>query len=797
MIHTLPQLPKQAPSDDFVLSTYRHLASMFQPRNAEYSILRKVFDGDFAAAQQAKALGDAQFQERVKLIYNICNATVRRYMDQLSAPPRIEAIPRGWDDKDLETADKMTKFLEYVYEANDFDKKLMQAGYYQSLLDNAVWHVRPNPDGACKIKLDLGVPDFYYPVVCSDDWNDVRGVIYAFRKFRPGTRNQEGVMSAPEGEAGSVTDICVEWWDRTFYMRYENNVCTARIKHDLGIIPWHKAENIPIPHRFRGQGDVDQAIGLNEYLNMLMSDMADMINYAANPIAVVRGTKVGGVNLPFAPRAVWELERDAQVGFLQWTGAPPSVEAQLIRSIQAIEDTTGVSSPAFGREIPSGTSGSAVRSLMAGFNTRLGTKQTLMGGALVKANTSICAMAERMFPNWEIPVVGELQKDEEPPEMMSGTEVPYGEAPKPRPKLRKKGSKVNYVVKPKEFNGWYKTRMIFPPSDPTASYFQEMDKFAKGIQSKETTMRNMGITNIYDEQARIKAERAEEADYANDLGLAQQGQYVSPAKQEAMAQQDADGLASVLQQIKGAGLGGIAPDGVEDRKRKKDAASAAAKQSTDGTVKGPSEPQTLLAGPQTTPGVQDPVNLSDVMVALRRAANVSGRGAIVGDFVKNGAGDRFQIALENPQDAGAIKIALGPLASKADFTVADFTKPLPADSVNFTDPAKQGQKKKVAEARKVDLLLRVVVLQVEKTNNDATILTVGLSDGKSVVPIGKTNAQRRITAEQGEMLTIHIDGISHKDGKYGLVNPAPVRSPSAISAPHSMADLAKMFERAG
>ncbi len=778
MISSLQQIPDQRPSDDFVLSTYQHLATMFAARNGEYSILRKVFDGDFTGAQQAKALGDAQFQERVKLIYNICNATVRRYMDQLSAPPRIECVPRGWEPKDLEIADKQTKFLEYVYECNGFDKLLMQAGFYQSLLDNAVWHVRPNPAGECKIKLELGVPDFYYPVVCSDDWNDVRGVIYAFRKFSPGAWNQDPMRPPQDGQLGVNTDVVVEWWDRKYYMRYENGKCVSQIQHDLGVIPWHKAENIPIPHRFRGQGDVDQAIGLNEYLNMLMSDMADMINYAANPIAVVRGTKAGGVNLPFAPRAVWELERDAQVGFLQWTGAPPSVEAQLIRSIQAIEDTTGVSSPAFGREIPSGTSGSAVRSLMAGFNTRLGTKQTLMGGALVRANMDICRMAERLFPNWEVPVVGELQSDEEPVEGM---------------KPRRKGSKVQYTVKPKEFEGWYKNRVIFPPSDPTASYFQEMDKFAKGIQSKETTMRNMGITNIYDEQARIKAERLEEAEHANNLGLAQQGQFVSPDQQAAQQANDQAGLQNMVESLKGVMGGG--DKALAERKARRDAASAATKVHGTGEVEGPAAQPLALGGPSATPGNEDPTNLSDVMQALRRAANVSGRGAIVGDIVKNTNAPRFTIALENPQDANAIKIALGPLASKADFTVADFTKPLPQDSVDFTDPSKTGSKKKVAEARKVDQLLRVVVLGVEPTNNDASVFTVGLADGKSVSPIGKTNAQRRITAERDELITIHIDGISQKDGKYGLVNPTVVRSPSAIAAPHSMADLAKMFER--
>ena len=90
--------------------------------------------------------------------------------------------------------------------------------------------------------------------------------------------------------------------------------------------------------------------------------------------------------------------------------------------------------------------------------------------------------------------------------------------------------------------------------------------------------------------------------------------------------------------------------------------------------------------------------------------------------------------------------------------------------------------------------MRVVVLSVERTNNKAYVYTVGLTDGKSVTPIGKTNAQRRMIAEQGELMGISIDGISKTGNKYGLINPTAVKFPGAIAAPNSMSDLARFFE---
>ena len=488
------------PSVDYIRSQYKLLTTIFAQRNSENQTLRKIFDGSFASAQEANTKTGTPFQDRMSLIYNVSNATVRRYMDSMSSPPRIECVPEGFDLEDLELADKRTKFLEYIYHCNNMPMKLMQVAYYQSLLDKAILHCRPAPHLPHKIRIELGVPDFYYPITRGDDWQHPVAIIYGFRTFK-GNNFIRNPMTFQNEEFENV----IEFWDANWVVRINPDGVIAN-RHNLGMIPWYEVHNLPIPHRYRGQGDIDQAVGLNEYLNMLMSAMGEMIAYAAAPIAVVRGTKVGGTNLPFEPRAVWELERDAQVGFLQWSGAPPSVEAQILRTIQAIEDTTGVSSPAFGREIPSGTSGSAVRSLLAGFNTRLGTKQQLLGECLTRLNEGIQCMAEKMYPNWEYRVVGEN---------IRGKEL---------------GKQKMYGVLPREFKGWYRNRVVFPPMDPSQTYFQEVDKWQKGLQSRYSTMKALGVQNVWDELERIRLEHTEKAEQENDMSQARNGQYISPRK---------------------------------------------------------------------------------------------------------------------------------------------------------------------------------------------------------------------------------------------------------------------------
>ena len=709
--------------------------------------MRRVFDGNFASVQEYKTKEGTPFQDRISLIYNVSNATVRRYMDSMSAPPRVECIPEGFELEDIELADKRTKLIEYIYHCNSMPMKLMQVAYYQSLLDKAILHVRPAPHLPYKIKIELGVPDFYYPITRGDDWAHPVAVLYGFRTFKGNNFIRNPMIFQNNQEFENI----IEYWDQNWFIRIEPEKVIV-ISHGLGIIPWYEVHNLPIPHRYRGQGDVDQAVGLNEYLNMLMSAMGEMIAYAAAPIAVIRGTKVGGTNLPFEPRAVWELERDAQVGFLQWSGAPPSVEAQILRTIQAIEDTTGVSSPAFGREIPSGTSGSAVRSLLAGFNTRLGTKQQLLGECLTNLNEGIQCIAEKMFPNWEFRVIGE--------NVSAGKDL---------------GKQRMYGVKPGEFKGWYRNRVVFPPNDPTQSYFQEVDKWQKGLQSRYTTMKALGIQNIWDELERIRLEHTEKAEQENDMSQARKGQYLTPQK----AEEDQQGMEQLMQQL----LGGGGEKAIEQKRAKEVVASEAAKQTATGQV------ESSIVPPKAEPKLMP--NMADIMSQIRKLTTLSGKGAIIGP-----ASSAPIIALENPSDENTIRQALGSLGQGIRFGRLEPDRPLPEDAMPFTPM--QGQKKNQAEVKKLDGYLSVVILGQEQTNNNAVVFSIGvMGDTGSILPIGKTDPQRILKAENGEIIRVQLSGLSRREDngvtKWGIISPKPVRSNIAPVKPSSLKDLQKLW----
>jgi hypothetical protein len=762
--------PKQRPSVDYIESRAQYLRTLYSPRNGEYQVLRRCFDGSFISTQESNARPDGLFNDRMRMVYNMTNASVRRYMDSLSAPPRVEAQPRGVEEADIELADDKSRVLEQIYQENKMPVLLIMAAYYQSLLDSAIFYARPCPEMECGIKIELAVPDNFMPMPMGDDWLDAPYLIYQFRSVGGDDIQIDPLTSRPTAVFNNTT----LYWDKSNYVEVKDGREQLSITHKWGRMPWRRAHNIPIPHRYRGQGDVDQAIGLNSYINMLMSDFADMINYAANPITIVRGSKAGAANLNFGPRAIWELERDGQAGFLQWSGAPPTAEAQILRSIQAFEDMTGVSSPAFGREIPSGTSGQAVRSLLAGFNTRLGTKQQLLGEALADLNTDILLMLEREFPDKEYAIIGEDNS----------------------------GKKVGRTVKPKMFKGFYKNLVTFDPIDPTARFFQEVEKRKEGLQSRYTTMKNLGIKNVSEELDRIRKEKIEDASHENNMGLARTGQFMPGGQPSPYGDGPLD-----LSQL-------LPPQADKDQARKLLGLEAPQRPADQKTPK----PAPLVNADVVSPDTDAPdladtaqrVGIDQIAGLLRPGdgrpqAALRGAVAVIGDTANQGYTEgKINFAISDPADEQAIRQALGKLSQRATFTV----NANPAAQQNAVAIGGGSAKKAPAAPTedkgprvvKADAFLGVIVTDVESTGS-APVYSIAVQDDRgNFIQMGKTFPQRKVVAEQGELITIHIDGLSRRVDaqgakRYAFVKPVPVRPPSPPARPALMSDLDKLFAK--
>lgn len=619
-------MPK--PSPDQIMKWYTDLAGLYSQRNTEYQVLRKVFDAQFVSNQQGTAQKIGEFNDKKQLVYNMINTAVRRFMDEMSAPHRVMAIPRGIDNSDLRIAEKRQAALERMREQENLNVKVIQASYYQGLLDKAIWHVRPNPEKEFKVDVDLVVPESYFPLPLDDNWSEHKAVLIAWKPVdidKQISHQELDPLGEHRQDVQQIDERIVEYWDREWYIRMERGKFTVEIQHDLGFLPYEEAHNIPIPHRHRGQGDADQSVGLNEYLNELMSNQADVLDYLANPIVVVRGSRAGIQNLTWGPRAIWELERDGSAEILTWAGAPPTFEAQILRTMQGIEDNTGLSSPAFGREIPSGVSGEAVRSILAGFNTRVGAKQTLMGASLAHLYKKVQMIWERQFPNAKLQIPGESEAQEE----------------------------GDFLI-PKDMKGFYDNRVIFEPQNESVRVFTEIQKVKEGLQTKVRAMRNLGIPNPEEEMRRINMEKAEEIKLQQQMsamvggggfGMQADGQFGAGAP--------------------GPGFGGRARQPVN--------VSNLPELARQLNASDPGSLATDLGGDADSINrtEQAEIEIRDIFDVLGDE-DTEGRVFIGGELAREGqTAGRFDIIVEQASDAGRVREALGPLAGRANIRVKD------------------------------------------------------------------------------------------------------------------------------
>lgn len=614
--------PRRAPTAEEVLHLYKQMAGVYSQRNQEFTVLRQVFDAQYVSTQQSTSTGKGEFVDKKKLVYNMINTAVRRFMDEMSAPLRMQTIPRGVEKEDIVIAEKRQKALTRCFEENNMGLKVIQAAYYQSLLDKAVWEVTPDPEMEMKVRIDLVLPEAYFPIPSTDNWTMTKAVLVSWKRFDP-TKAVELSNIDPLGQnrdnVNFGEDRVIEYTDDQWFIRWEMGEITQSLHHKMGFLKFDEAHNIPIPHRHRGQGDADQSVGLNEYLNELMSAQANVLAYLAAPIIVIRGSRTGAQNLVWGPGAIWEMERDGSAEILTWAGAPPTFEAQILRTMQGIEDNTGLSSPAFGREIPSGVSGETVRSILAGFNTRVGTKQTLMGFALVSIGKKVQSIWESQFPNVELEIPGEEE-----------------------------GVEDGAILRPKDMKGFYDVRAIFEPQNETVRVFTELQKMEKGVQSKLRTMRNLGIPNPQDEMKRIRLEQEEEMQMQARVNAVAGGGQVGF---------DPTGRFGPQPPPQGNPQVPFNQSGLPEQ-------ALAVAQSNPSPGEDPLAPQ----GRRTN---QQPIEIRDI-IDLVGDEDLKDRAFLAGDIVKEGITEgNFELIATNPTDAQRLREALGPLLSRAKITVKD------------------------------------------------------------------------------------------------------------------------------
>lgn len=470
-----------------MLSRYRDLSVLYSGRNETYRILRKQYQGDLTAVEKRKT-SLSQTQEEPLTVYNLISASAKRFITQIaSSVPSTLAVPKDLSNpKDIDIGSRRGMFLNHVWKQNEIAIKIGEMAWYQSLLGSFPIFVLPKPDSLSGFKITVGIPEFFYPVPKDSSWNEFSAVIYAYHKV--GDKYEYLDFHKIDPQKGSFEDThnnnTIIYMDAIQYIVWQNNKIIEHVRHNLGIIPCVVGKNMPIPATLTSEGDFDQAVAMQEYINEQLLAQGQIIFDFANAPIVVNSSRSVQPNLG---DRLWDLGPDGKAQFLTYPGNSPSQETLFIKSQQAFEDMTAISSPALGRDIPSGTTGPVVSSLLGGFNGVLSLKQLMIGDAIRKVNLIIQQMAEVLYPNRLFPIYPSMSYQ-------------YPQTTILNKKL--------YIV-PSEWGGFYENVVKFPEHENIriAKNNIEITKMQMGLQSRIRTMLNLGIENPMEEIQQIILEQ--------------------------------------------------------------------------------------------------------------------------------------------------------------------------------------------------------------------------------------------------------------------------------------------------
>ncbi len=449
-----------------IIEARRFLEGKYSARDNAFRNLRKFYNADYWSESEVQG---------IKLVYNLLASITDRYTDFMSQPPDWQVIPSDINKEAYAQADRQEKILYSQWEQNNHLVIQSWQANYQSMLGMFGFFVLPNMNDKEKyVRINCVIPDHVLPMPRTDNIHDLEFVLVKGNDY---LANRE--LFEPSQSKSTQKDNVnnVYYFDEQKIICLEDGKEKFRITHNFGFIPVVLGQNHPKPHHIEGIGDLDQAIGMNQYLNELISFEADILEQVSNPKTIITGVN-SDLNLPTGTGAKWILPEGADVKYLTYPGSPPSVEQMFQRVTKAIQEMTNTTGPMF-QDVPSGTTGAAVQSFLSGMQAAMLRKQVAMGASYIRVNEMIFRIIERMFADKEIVVRG--------------------------------SKKVNIFVekfKGREINGNYRNRAIWPAGvlDQGSRTNIEINKLNNRVQSRRTTMENIGIQSVEDEIKRIEAE---------------------------------------------------------------------------------------------------------------------------------------------------------------------------------------------------------------------------------------------------------------------------------------------------
>lgn len=483
---------------DAVLDLHARLRSQWAGRNGEYDLARRRYHGDHWDAETNPAP-----RNRYSLTLNYMKPFVDKSVQLLVGRlPAIQVMPPGVDEAARRLAEQEEGILYGTWEANNAPDVFLKTAWDSFVLRRGLVYVWWDPKEE-RVRFRNIAPEHFFPEY---DGDEIYRAMYVQRRSTEALREQypnhagdivdDDAMNYPyvEGAAlerisakGQTTVFDVFERDGTFHRVMGN----AHINQRL-MLPFNKVPFVEFPcYLVSGETEplnaIDQLVELNQYLDQLFSQHADIISRYANPVILDKNSGQSPESIRRAmgaPGAVIPVKRDGNIEILGWQGNVPAIQDQITFALDALFDLAGKPRSAFGQTV---TNQSGVVTNLALTPTLQSNEyhETIWGRQLSELNEWILAL-------WE--------------ENQSGSQI----------KMRGRfagqtGSTKYYDVQlfGKDIGGWYKNRIKWPSAvrtdDPVyiQNNLQQLQSDPPGV-SLYTYLERAGVEDVEAEIDRIQ-----------------------------------------------------------------------------------------------------------------------------------------------------------------------------------------------------------------------------------------------------------------------------------------------------
>lgn len=508
------------PTAGEVRDLYDDLTGVYAGRNAEYAAARDYYEGGHWDGTNL-VRKDHRYGLVINYLRRIVNDSVR---DVTARMPGIQVMPKDVDPESRRVAEMAEAALYGTWDLNEAQEVLRRVAFNAFLLGRG-WFYYWWDAKAKRVRFVSVVPDNFYPVMDLgrpvEALHVSRRLTRELRKAYPKLRDQitddaatdpmvgrtsrgpasvaGGLMDALDASGGQILDprylgkgytTVIDWYDRDgrWVRLMGDAVWQQNLGYGLGRVPF-----IEVPGSLAGDdiepgSSIADVIELNQYLDQLVSQQADIIAKYANPTIIDEATGQTAESIKRAVQsdgAVLPVKLGSGVRFLNWDGPQPAIMemVELVRSF--IYDIGGRPASSFGQTVTN-QSGVMTNLSLTPTTASAEDRMTMFGEALSQLNADILALYEKFVPGEPLEFRGTR-----PGKRVGAMPVPYGA-----------------VFKARDLNGWYQNEIKWPSvlrTDDPVYVQNELSKMTAQppVQSVYTTLENLGIEDAEAELDRI------------------------------------------------------------------------------------------------------------------------------------------------------------------------------------------------------------------------------------------------------------------------------------------------------